>query len=155
MKKQLFYALAAAAAFLSVSCASTSKAGATSASPFEKVGLNGSKVPYTVLAKTASGVEIQNGGYGSDACAHPTDSSLFYLLTDRGPNIDFNGSSGKGKMFPVPSYAPRIGLFKMNDDGSVSLVDSILYYRIIFPNYLRRKNPFSRFSYKVFRNSVL
>ena len=67
MKRQLFYALAAMAAFLPVSCASTS--------PFEKVGLNGSEVPYTVLAKTNDGVEIQNGGYGSDACAHPTDST--------------------------------------------------------------------------------
>ena len=125
MKRQLFYALAAMAAFLPVSCASTSKAGADSTSPFEKVGLNGSEVPYTVLAKTNDGVEIQNGGYGSDACAHPTDSSLFYLVTDRGPNIDFKGNSGKGKMFPVSSYAPRIGLFKMNKDGSVSLVKEI------------------------------
>ena len=96
MKRQLFYALAAMAAFLPVSCASTSKAGADSTSPFEKVGLNGSEVPYTVLAKTNDGVEIQNGGYGSDACAHPTDSSLFYLVTDRGPNIDFKGNRGKG-----------------------------------------------------------
>lgn len=52
MKRQLFYALAAMAAFLPVSCASTSKAGADSTSPFEKVDLNGSEVPYTVLAKT-------------------------------------------------------------------------------------------------------
>lgn len=125
MKRQLFYALAAMAAFLPVSCASTSKAGADSVSPFEKVGLNGSEVPYTVLAKTNDGVEIQNGGYGSDACAHPTDSSLFYLVTDRGPNIDFKGNRGKGKMFPVSSYAPRIGLFKINKDGSVSLVKEI------------------------------
>ena len=125
MKRQLFYALAATAALLLISCASTQKAGTTANSPFEKVGLNGSKVPYTVLAKTSGGVEIQNGGYGSDACDHPTDSNLFYLLTDRGPNIDFKGSSGKGKMFPIPSYAPRIGLFKMNEDGSVSLVKEI------------------------------
>ncbi len=125
MKRQLFYALAATAALLLISCASTSKAGTTANSAFEKVGLNGSKVPYTVLAKTSDGVEIQNGGYGSDACAHPTDSNLFYLLTDRGPNIDFKGSNGKGKMFPIPSYAPRIGLFKMNEDGSVSLVKEI------------------------------
>lgn len=125
MKRQLFYALAAMAAFLPVSCASTSKAGADSVSPFEKVGLNGSEVPYTVLAKTNDGVEIQNGGYGSDACAHPTDSSLFYLVTDRGPNIDFKGNSGKGKMFPVSSYAPRIGRFLGQD----------FWLYLIFPSF--------------------
>ncbi len=125
MKKQMLYALTAMAAFLPISCASTQKTAEETNSYFEKVELNGSKVPYTLLAKTADGVEIQNGGYGSDACVHPTDPNLFYLLTDRGPNIDFTGSNGKGKLFPIPSYAPRIGLFKMNKDGSVSLVKEI------------------------------
>lgn len=125
MKRQLFYILTAIAVFMPLSCASTKKYDAAEKNPFERVDTDGSKVPYTVLMTTKDGVEIQNGGYGSDACAHPEDSSLFYLITDRGPNIDFSGSKGKGKMFPVPDYAPRIGLFKMNEDGKVSLVKEI------------------------------
>ena len=99
------------------SCASTGVK--TSADGYASVSKNGAAVPYRVLLKTADGVEIQNGGYGSDGCAHPADSSLFYLITDRGPNIDYEGASGKGKLFPVPEYSPRIGLFRMEKGGTV------------------------------------
>ena len=122
MKKQSLYI--AAAAIVLASCASTGVKKSTEG--YEAVSKDGSAVPYQVLLKTADGVEIQNGGYGSDACAHPTDSSLFYLITDRGPNIDYTGEQGKGKLFPVPEYSPRIGLFRMEKDGSVSLVKEII-----------------------------
>lgn len=122
MKKQSLYI--AAAALVLASCASTGVKKSTEG--YEAVSKEGSAVPYQVLLKTADGVEIQNGGYGSDACAHPTDSSLFYLITDRGPNIDYTGEQGKGKLFPVPEYSPRIGLFRMEKDGSVSLVKEII-----------------------------
>lgn len=122
MKKQSLYI--AAAALVLASCASTGVKKSTEG--YEAVSKEGSAVPYQVLLKTADGVEIQNGGYGSDACAHPTDSSLFYLITDRGPNIDYTGEQGKGKLFPVPEYSPRIGLFRMEKDGSVSLVNEII-----------------------------
>lgn len=122
MKKQSLYI--AAAALVLASCASTGVKKSTE--DYEAVSKEGSAVPYQVLLKTADGVEIQNGGYGSDACAHPTDSSLFYLITDRGPNIDYTGEQGKGKLFPVPEYSPKIGLFRMEKDGSVSLVKEII-----------------------------
>lgn len=120
-------AVGLALAALGTSCVSTAK-NAVNNDDFNvsnAVIMNGAAVNYAVLAKTADGVEIRNGGYGSDACAHPTDKTMFYLITDRGPNIDFEGSKGKGKLFPVPSYAPRIGLFKINKDGSVKLVKEI------------------------------
>ena len=122
MKKQSLYI--AAAALVLASCASTGVKKSTEG--YEAVSKEGSAVPYQVLLKTADGVEIQNGGYGSDACAHPTDSSLFYLITDRGPNIDYTGEQGTGKLFPVPEYSPKIGLFRMEKDGSVSLVKEII-----------------------------
>lgn len=122
MKKQSLYI--AAAALVLASCASTGVKKSTEG--YEAVSKEGSAVPYQVLLKTADGVEIQNGGYGSDACAHPIDSSLFYLITDRGPNIDYTGEQGTGKLFPVPGYSPRIGLFRMEKDGSVSLVKEII-----------------------------
>ena len=122
MKKQSLYI--AAAALVLASCASTGVKKSTEG--YAAVSKYGSAVPYQVLLKTADGVEIQNGGYGSDACAHPTDSSLFYLITDRGPNIDYTGEQGTGKLFPVPEYSPKIGLFRMEKDGSVSLVKEII-----------------------------
>lgn len=122
MKKQSLYI--AAAAIVLASCASTGVKKSTEG--YEAVSKEGSAVPYQVLLKTADGVEIQNDGYGSDACAHPTDSSLFYLITDRGPNIDYTGEQGTGKLFPVPEYSPKIGLFRMEKDGSVSLVKEII-----------------------------
>ena len=122
MKKQSLYI--AAAALVLASCASTGVKKSTEG--YAAVSKYGSAVPYQVLFKTADGVEIQNGGYGSDACAHPTDSSLFYLITDRGPNIDYTGEQGKGKLFPVPEYSPRIGLFRRKKNGSVSQVKEII-----------------------------
>ncbi|MCR5045221.1 MAG: esterase-like activity of phytase family protein [Treponema sp.] len=86
---------------------------------------NGAKVPYKVLKTTSDKVEIRKGGFGSDACAYPGDSSKFYLVTDRGPNIDYKGPNGKGKMFPVPKYNPQIGLFQFQKDGSVKLLKTI------------------------------
>ena len=86
---------------------------------------NGAKVPYKTLKITKDGVEVRKGGFGSDACAYPGDSSKFYLITDRGPNIDYKGANGKGKLFPVPEFNPEIGLFQIKKDGSVKLLKTI------------------------------
>ena len=90
------------------------------------VPANGSSLPYTVLITLPNGTEVRNGGYGSSAMAHPTQENLFYAITDRGPNADYTGDAGKGKKFPVPYYSPRIGLFKINDDGRISLEKEII-----------------------------
>jgi len=93
------------------------------------VPASGSQLPYTVLrsdiingAKPAETFEIRNGGYGSSAAAHPTHKNQFYALTDRGPNATYKD----GKMFPVPDYTPRIGLFEIQGDGSVKQLKEIL-----------------------------
>jgi hypothetical protein len=50
-------------------------------------------------------VTVYGSGYGSALAFPPNGSRDLYLLTDRGPNIDFpNGNKG----FPVPDYSPRI-----------------------------------------------
>ena len=90
-----------------------------------KINENGAKVPFTVLGKTKDNVEIRKGGFGSDASAFPGDNSKFYLVTDRGPNIDYTGPDGKGKMFPVPSFNPEIGLFQFTKKGEVKLIKTI------------------------------
>ena len=82
----------------------------------------GAALPYSVLG-TANNVEIRNGGFGSAACAHPTNAGEFYAMTDRGPNADATG----GKYFPVPDYTPRIGHFRLNNDGTVEKLAEILF----------------------------
>jgi hypothetical protein len=63
------------------------------------------------------GYSVHNGGYGSamaivDAPGYK-DNRLFYLMTDRGPNVDGFG----GKLFPVPNFNPQIGVFEMMGDS--------------------------------------
>lgn len=91
-----------------------------------KVPAAGSRLPYTVLTTLPNGTEVRNGGYGSAMTGHPTKAGRFYAITDRGPNSSYTGSAGKGKKFPVPDYTPRIGEFKLNADGSVSMIREIL-----------------------------
>ena len=89
----------------------------------------GSLLTFTPMVKvrmSGNDIEIRNGGYGSDAVAHPTNPMQFYALNDRGPNADFKGALGKGKMFPVPNYTPRIGLFELTKEGQVVKIKDIL-----------------------------
>ena len=92
----------------------------------------GSPLPYSVLdaihinaAYPDRKLEIRGGGYGSDAAAHPTNGNQFYVLTDRGPNADFDGIAGKGKQFLVPGYTPSIGLFELQADGKIIKIKEI------------------------------
>ena len=95
--------------------------------------VQGSPLPYVVLDDSHTNaayperkLEIRGGGFGSDAAAHPTNANQLYVLTDRGPNADFEGSAGKGKQFLVPDYTPRIGLFELQADGSITKIKEIL-----------------------------
>lgn len=95
--------------------------------------IQGSPLPYVVLddshtnaAYPENKLEIRGGGFGSDAAAHPTNANQLYVLTDRGPNADFEGIAGKGKQFLVPDYTPRIGLFELQADGSITKIKEIL-----------------------------
>ena len=93
----------------------------------------GSPLPYSLLDATHINaaypyrkLEIRGGGYGSDAAAHPTNANQFYVLTDRGPNADFDGIAGKGKQFLVPDYTPSIGLFELQADGKIIKIKEIV-----------------------------
>lgn len=61
-----------------------------------------------------NGVKVYNGGYGSSMVQDPTDKSIFYLLTDRGPNID--GTENDSKVFASPTFTPQIGKFRLKDN---------------------------------------
>jgi len=95
--------------------------------------VQGSPLPYSVLDAThinaaypEQKLEIRGGGYGSGAAAHPTNAKQFYVLTDRGPNADFDGIAGKGKQFLVPNYTPSIGLFELQADSKIIKVKEII-----------------------------
>ncbi|MGL4851798.1 MAG: esterase-like activity of phytase family protein [Phocaeicola sp.] len=87
------------------------------------------KVNYPTFASVAAetiylagnDTPIYWGGYGSSMVYHEVDSS-FYLLTDRGPNVD--GLTPESKVFPLLNYAPTIGQFRLVDD-SLILVKTI------------------------------
>jgi len=66
----------------------------------------------TTLADV-NGVKVFNGGFGSAMAQDPKDSTIFYMLTDRGPNID--GTIPNQKVFAKPDFAPQIGKFRLKD----------------------------------------
>ena len=63
--------------------------------------------------QVADGVVVRLGGYGSSMAYRPSDST-FWLLTDRGPNVD--GATPVSKVFVLPDYAPRVGVFRWSGD---------------------------------------
>lgn len=65
-----------------------------------------------VLLET-NGVNVFNGGFGSAIATDPNDPGAFYLLTDRGPNID--GTVTNSKVFAKPDFAPQIGKFRVKN----------------------------------------
>jgi hypothetical protein len=96
---------------------------------FEFPGADGATLPFTVIKTltNADSTEVRNGGFGSAMAAHPSKAGYFYALTDRGPNADTAaGTTPSGKIFVHPEYTPRIGLFKLNDKGGATLVQTIL-----------------------------
>ncbi|MBE9462158.1 esterase-like activity of phytase family protein [Dyadobacter subterraneus] len=67
-----------------------------------------------VVLTTANGINVYNGGFGSALVQDPKDHNVFYLLTDRGPNID--GTVANSKVFASPDFAPQIGKFRLSAD---------------------------------------
>ena len=62
---------------------------------------------------TANGVTLYNGGYGSSMVQDPFDKSVFYLLTDRGPNV--TGTIANSIVIATPDFHPQIGKFRLKD----------------------------------------
>lgn len=71
-----------------------------------------------------NGVTVYGSGYGSAVAFAPNGSRDLYLLTDRGPNIDFPAGN---KGFPIPDYSPRI--FKAHVSGDKLRLDGEILLR--------------------------
>lgn len=63
---------------------------------------------------TQGGVAIA-GGYGSAVVVDPTDPSVFWIMTDRGPNTA-TGVANR-LLFPLPNFVPTIGKFRLVGDS--------------------------------------
>lgn len=82
-------------------------------------------IQYPIVAEAANprvlqvvnGVNVYNGGFGSALVADPADPTVFYLLTDRGPNI--GGTLTNSKVFAKPDFVPQIGKFRLTNDQLV------------------------------------
>ncbi|HEX2533245.1 MAG TPA: esterase-like activity of phytase family protein [Chitinophagaceae bacterium] len=72
--------------------------------------------PVTPPSVRVDSLVVQNGnGFGSALALVPGRTGEFYLMTDRGPNVD--GPSSNTKIFLQQDYAPRIGRFRITDRG--------------------------------------
>jgi len=74
---------------------------------------------------TVGDVTVFESGYGSGMAMVPGSGRSFYLLTDRGPNID--GSPNTIKKFPDPTYTPRI--YRAHMSGSKLRIDAQILLR--------------------------
>ncbi len=88
----------------------------------EQVKIAPLSVPYEI-GVTGHNDTVCFGGFGSSLSVDIADSS-FYLLTDRGPNVD--GKTPESKMFPFPDYSPTIGHFRKVGDSLVMVRKVIL-----------------------------
>jgi hypothetical protein len=71
---------------------------------------------------TIEGVAVPSSGWGSALAFVQGNNRDFYLLTDRGPNVD--GPNSLTKLFPAQSYAPRI--YRAHIDGSQLRLDGFI-----------------------------
>ena len=77
----------------------------------------------SVGTTAAKGVLVRDSGWGSAMAFVPGTTDQVYLMSDRGPNID--GAVSGSKNFPVKTFQPRIGKFRLNSDGSMTLLQTI------------------------------
>ncbi|CAM4235390.1 Uncharacterized conserved protein [Pedobacter westerhofensis] len=75
-----------------------------------------------LLMTTASGVKVYNGGFGSAVAADPNSPDVFYMLTDRGPNVA--GQLANSIIIGKPDFTPAIGKFRLKD-GKLILEQTI------------------------------
>lgn len=78
---------------------------------------------HTILFTTASGVKVYNGGFGSAITADPNSPDVFYLLTDRGPNVA--GQIANSIIIGKSDFTPEIGKFRLKD-GKLVLEQTIV-----------------------------
>lgn len=74
------------------------------------------------IMTTVNGVNLYNGGYGSAMAQDPIDRSVFYLMTDRGPNV--RGVPANSIVIATPDFHPQIGKFRLK--GTQLILEDVL-----------------------------
>lgn len=74
------------------------------------------------LLATVNGVNLYNGGFGSSMAQDPKDNNIFYLLTDRGPNV--TGAIANSIILASPDFHPQIGKFRLK--GTQLVQESVI-----------------------------
>lgn len=87
------------------------------------IDLKNIRIPANADLLFYNGVQVKNGGFGSALAVDPDDSTIFYILTDRGPCVN-SSDYPNTKIFVVPGFTPQIGKFKLEND-SLRLLDVI------------------------------
>jgi len=84
------------------------------------------KTPH--LLGVYAGRNIYEGSIGSGLFYIPGSDREFYMVSDRGPNIDAEGlnSGNSAKIFAIPGYVPKIYRVKVQGD-TIALLDSIKF----------------------------
>jgi hypothetical protein len=75
------------------------------------------------LSTAPNGTVIYNGGFGSSLAQDPNDPTVFYLLTDRGPNAA--GVAANSIIFGKADFTPQIGKFRLKNN-QLTLEQTIL-----------------------------
>ncbi|WP_454803429.1 esterase-like activity of phytase family protein [Mucilaginibacter phyllosphaerae] len=75
-----------------------------------------------VLFTTTNNVKVYNGGFGSSVAPDPNDPTVFYMLTDRGPNVA--GTIANSIILGKSDFTPAIGKFRLKD-GKLYLEQTI------------------------------
>jgi hypothetical protein len=74
------------------------------------------------IMATVNGVNLYNGGFGSSMAQDPTDRSVFYLMTDRGPNV--TGTPANSIVIATPDFHPQVGRFRLQ--GTRLVLESVV-----------------------------
>lgn len=82
-------------------------------------------VPRGLYTATKGGVFTYLSGFGSGIAPVPGTSNEFWLLADRGPNVDGHPSSNK--IFPVPDYQPGMMRVRLLADGTLQVLQTLRF----------------------------
>ena len=92
-----------------------------------------SEVPRGLLVTTASGIDSYLSGYGSAMANVPGKNDEFWLMTDRGANVDGRlnpgdiTTSANVKIFPEPSFQPRMIKVRVLADGTIEKLADVRF----------------------------
>lgn len=92
-----------------------------------------SDVARGLMVTTGTGVDTYLSGYGSAMANVPGKDDEFWLMTDRGPNVDGRLLPGDTttnvnvKVFPDPSFQPRMIKVRVLADGSIEKLADVRF----------------------------